>query len=1744
MKKMKKIKKMSLKAKVLLSLAIIAAGSFTTLGSMFIYAHHSDERNGALSPADKTKFSNNFSLIYNQNNQLEPQVSILDPLKSKNVASFNLEKNTYKFNNDTKEYSFNEFFNKYFDIYNESFVLEVKYGSFSFFDEYVLAVQPKQFIEFSKWFIENVAWGPDLITLESFRIVPGVEQNGNAVTLGSHSTLHKESSEIKFFPDAFFGSMPLFSTLSGPNNAPDSFATRTFADLQSKDVVDSYLKNIPFSSAIKNFVAASENGRRLHSYFSISMPGKLIGKEFYVYSNPKGTLKTQGFNLILNTDLNEQKLEELKKDLDQELQNLTINDFKKMTLVSALNSTSGVEQIRFNFEYTNEQGQKAREFIILNEDNLAKASIISEKVLADKAKENIHNFLDLYDLDNYIGRDIIFYRDAKNNQNYFYRNRLIAANEIPNFDQADFDKLETWNIKNIENKDAILYVTLFNPKTSRSFILTYNAFDMADKEKEFSQFKSAIDYPGAIKPIAISVGAEDVLLKKENPTSDPLNFRKYQIYNEAYDGLYETVTKKFPHLLKNQFGPHVERKLNEQGFYEYSLENGPYKGMSDSDRIGFPLVLAATLDNFDGISTDFLKYVAAHEYGHHLTLEKSQALDNENNAIIVGGISVNGGISDSSYYSDIALKNYLQARTNLDYDRVNAVGDISPTGTFLRFKFKNKNGEWVTETVEDVWGSKNKDSVFDTISNPYRRFLQTFEGLKKYAEDKGIRLGDLFLANSLDHNSGTLNPFYRTEAKALYLDENNNLVFQNADEEKVVSSLRDGLNQPIPYDFRTNEDGSRNLIFRFIESENIVENPDRPNDIRLKITKINLKNEDGTPFINVPLNEVLTLDESDYVRDRIREVESMISNFITLNYYESGWNDRNTFMGGKLDVKLTNMFQEQMPQSYIDQIIQRSNPIEYNPATNSLTSERKAFRYFALKGNTVQQYVQLSQGYGDIFAQNSNASWGNPNPILTFVDSQNNIKSKFSFPRARESRFLASLEGQLNTIKTIADQYNLSAPDSTFIAYNFSASIFSSLLNPASGSILATDSKNRVLDQETLLAFAENRLNAFSKIGINLFAENLKNEAEPFYFSFNPNLIHEVEKEVTQNEQKSIEKTNTLLFDTWEDLFTFGSIDYSKATKKIVLNPISKILRPEYDWDVEYVKTKFDINKFISEYQNDKNITLDEQQAANLLMLNFRRSSFFMAVKDFNPATELVQNQAILSKEYGIDVAAGAWKSFYEDKQLFDPEDVLAFDVNDVQKIINEFIKSLSQDPRAVENLDSNDLYFLLGGFMVVRDFGKSSPVQYGDFFFSLFNDGTPSSDVINYNLSRTEPLLNDKITDYIYSIAESLTRDYVQTTFVPSDVDFKELPSYIKNVNEQNTALDYVVDGRELRIWNEKLIPQSEINEANRVGVLNSSYQQLRQRRIELINEFNLSTAELVKKSDELQARLDSLIRETEEYENVSKELEETQKEISRLRQQTLDKIETAIETIAGSLYNVDIWANSDRLQNSLFGTFAARSNGFFRDKVQKEVIGMELYDDKLNPIIDDEIRILDFEGNKVNSRPKAFFVSQLKSYGVGDRYISGLYRNKDLDAVAMYGYVPLEVANKIKYIKFVDKNTTEILYLPVNTDKTNNIFYLEKQGDINSKKTIEDFGYTSWISDYALMSKYRDTLLKPGHDYSFEFVDANKQFVADIHLGSLNTISENGKDLSTSPIKVVKDPTDQNKSIIKVDHQFNING
>ncbi|WP_416741853.1 hypothetical protein ACM0LK_00940 [Mycoplasma sp. Z331B] len=151
------------------------------------------------------------------------------------------------------------------------------------------------------------------------------------------------------------------------------------------------------------------------------------------------------------------------------------------------------------------------------------------------------------------------------------------------------------------------------------------------------------------------------------------------------------------------------------------------------------------------------------------------------------------------------------------------------------------------------------------------------------------------------------------------------------------------------------------------------------------------------------------------------------------------------------------------------------------------------------------------------------------------------------------------------------------------------------------------------------------------------------------------------------------------------------------------------------------------------------------------------------------------------------------------------------------------------------------------------------------------------------------------------------------------------------------------------------------------------------------------------------------------------------------------------------------------------------------------------------------------------------------------------------------MYGYIKKDLAAQVKYIKFTDVDTKEEKFLKVNTNKTNNIFWLEKQGDVTTKKTIEDYGYTSWLTDYALMAKYRDALLKPKHRYYIEFANDDKKAIQDVDLGNVDAISENAKASQQSPIKIIPEMVTvvkngveveekTGKSIISIDYQFNI--
>ncbi|WP_036458949.1 PDxFFG protein, partial [Mycoplasma leonicaptivi] len=1328
------MKKLNLKAKILLSLGMITTLSALTLGIMFGYSNNSDERRGSNSNLTKYELSNDFSQLRDENNNLKPVINILDPLKKYSVGIIS-DQTTYskfKFIGEEKEYDFSEFFDEYFKRYSESFTLQVKYGSFSFFNEYVIAVKPKQFIEFTKWFIENASWGPDLLTLESFRIVPGVEQNGNAITLGSHSTVHKEVSEIKFFPDAFFGSLPIYSSISGAGNGRDALTYSLFDAEQDLETVQDYLDSIPLASAIKN-----SRSDLNESFSSLYNPSKILNKEFLV-------LKTDARNgrgsVVLPVDTTQEKYQELvekyKNEFNQrqekyqdtlannyqydfDINSKPFSAFKKAkvtNVISSSNDSNPALLVEFKYPDSEETFR-----FLMTQGEVEPSYEITYNTFKEVINSNFVHFLDLYDIKQFENKSIWVYEN--DNQKQFFATKTEALNNIKSLQnfaslsETEKAKLQNYVIESInvqeQNAKKVLVVTFKN----NSQKLIFNLEQSEQEKEEFNSFKKAIGDKGAVRPLTIEYTPEDISIinPETNKPLRGLKSRKYQIFNETYTGLVDKVLKKFPHLNKKQEGPHIERFLNDQGFYEYQIKDGIYYGLSSTDRIGLPLLIAATLDDFEGISTDFLKYVGIHEYGHHYTLDQMTALNESGNAVLVGGLSTRGGISEASYYSAEALRNYLKARTNLDFDRVNALGSKTDKGQFLQWKFIKNNGEIVKETNSDIWGaeqSSKNDNIFDVLDNSKRRFLQTFEGLQVAAKLRDVKLGDLFIANSFDENSGTLNPFISGRAKFFVAskDTNGNPIFRikEGNEREVLNSLKDGLGNSISEAITWNLDGSFSIQPLSFNQRTVTENNEEK--IIYSVSKINLFNKDGSPVINVALNEDLTPEDKSYIDEQISIVQQAFANLLDFNYTESGWNSVSTSLGGKIRFGTKTLLSSGDINAFVSNLTNRSNSNEFNSQYNDITkanNPRTAYQYLAIplvqeeNKNIGQAILTLRDAAINAYRRKVRQASSHPfeataqvNNVLTFTKNENNqlkIDSKYTFPYYVRASNLYNMYNEdasiLSTFREYANDLGLAnaeAPFQTNFAIAFMEKMNGIMETRGQGSyyysVVFLNDQNVVSSPEAISRASSSTnlsngefYNLTKKIAFNNTNSSL-NGNESLYSAY-PDSIG---KNITNNSIQSYSP----VFEKFQDFIEYGSVDFSKA-KLVSVETENDLQTAVFNWDIDYVKTKIDFAKFKdgvaksseNSTQKQRIAEMSDQDLANEIMKRFINSYHFIAMKDFNPAKDLVKNQAIFSELYGMSKASSHLREgyVYDHSKVSEHKQRTTFDAKKLQDAIVKF---------------------------------------------------------------------------------------------------------------------------------------------------------------------------------------------------------------------------------------------------------------------------------------------------------------------------------------------------------------------------------------------------------------------------------------------------------------------------------------
>ncbi|PAF55208.1 PDxFFG protein [Mycoplasmopsis agassizii] len=1987
----------------------------------------------------------------------------------------------------------------------------IKIGPSTFKNYYTDAITAKEFHEYTTWFSENVAWGPDLVTMKAFNIKKNVVQNGNNITLGSHSNLNKENAEIVFYPDSFYGSLPLYSTQAGNSNASDKLLyqlnNKKFLNV---DEINDYLQDVNLMNALAN-LKLPDNAAKL-TFRSIQFLNLLTGKEFYIYREAETTVDASVVDhLFFAKDLTD-----LETQFRSSYPNLTFSSSKahkmKLTdsrILTGSNLTSyksGEVQRATNFSSTNRL-----ELDFANQDQTFTTQIHLGDLAVDDESLNVLNALEKAQKE--VTDSFVIFRDFANIKQYasqekgqetfvhlntetvngvtverFFKDLQSASNTLgTSFKSENIKKYKVTALDVVNNELTISLVQEDDANVTKSFKIQADTTDQAQLNL-FDDFVRSIGYKRVVNPYLINSELET---RKDGQT-----YREFSIYTQIYDGLLDRVAREFPYLLKDLSGEHIVRKINDKGIMEYTLETGTYKGFTTSDRISFLYLLKATDPKFKGVGADFLKYVGAHEYGHHTTLQNLKDVG-EKGTSIVGGISPRAGMNYDSFVDSDVYNLYLKARTSkINFDKKNITQNGA--GSFPQYSWTDENGNEVVETDDLIFGSKTAGNINETLSNTKRRFLQTFDGLKQAAAERGVTLSDLFLLNAFDFYSGTLNPSISGKAKYYVFDENGKASFQAAEIPQNGSTfIKDGQGKPITF-----IDGMPQVVRLEEGSEK-------------KLAEVLIHNKDGSPVISTAVGQDLT----DTDRAIIKQIEGTILELIQVPYTNNGWEtDQTSLTNGPTFTTYT---------GYTSAYIGRTEQYFIKYWENNFNENETNYIPFATnwRGNSnryslpvIRQYLNLPY---DTSILNSSAAAGSILFDLAAyipVTAENNTSRGGADLRVDEwSHGYTSFNfiDTKTTLETGEDVMKSFVPNPT--TYNGSRFVNARNLNllggitPLSLADYGIEDNRSGLTRLFQITNAPNSNALFQVTNIDttlMMNAQVSGQNINFYQAFN----------------ESVKKPKRLV-----DAIEFLSLDYSKITRSE--DGKGKV------FDINYAKTKFDLEayktallanaeseieakNFTDEAQLNE-VANDEQKLANHLMSLFEKSAYNVFLVNL----KLGENFETLGKL--MDPATGVSSFFKDGFVLENPNKAISeFTAPEVKDGLIKKLKSLNLDTENVNKVTISDAFYLMNIWSFTND--PKLNVYDGDTVNVIFNS-KPSDDVITYNEQRLDTDISQKFTDYVYSIAEVLTRDYIQITYTPDTNDLHNLPDYLTGATESNTGFEYFLDPSSTLIWNESKVnfqasqrandndtslnvrelaiafsqlsvsenrnvfekikkesdellssPRANVKEAAEKAKtlyekLNEELAKLKPHTIittttleqqiqERENYYSANSAELTRlfteikaknqdyinnqnqaaetikvqvkaiedkyqaivdsssSSDEEKAKAKILVEAAKNYKNnrgftdeennlisaygvnsnltnrifgefrhffskyefdenvdlvsassddilshvnqsaiqasgefapyisllsyyqsiilektdifnssssseAEKELAKKQflklmaleqdsslsikenqivKEILRLtkiksvnlsqlasdnstwtkdlsaedkvilnkllveagyesakviyylqseNQQdlgtylnsldkyiekykktinenkeivesktasdeqktaaqtelakytpvltTLEKVKSAtdltdaentlvtalseeekitIEAIqrvriqrsllGDELLRLSSMFASDYLEaltaastyenavaqsgayltalrgvynrvsgevkklhtaealNTNYGNWVATSNyfgqinklnnGFFKDRWQKEIVDWALYDDSGKSIEDTNLRITDLENKVVTDRARAFWMYLLKSKGVSERTLTGIYRDKEKDSNVFWGFMKLEDAQKVKNLAFEDAVTGEVKYLKVNFENTNNLFYFQTQGDSTSKRTLADEGYTSWISDFAIFAKYSNAFIIPDSKQRIFFVDENnKEIEGLLNIGTRTAITENGKTQIQSP-------------------------
>ncbi|MDW2931990.1 PDxFFG protein [Mesomycoplasma ovipneumoniae] len=1915
-------------------------------------------------------------------------------------------------------------------------IFELKLGVMKFVNEYWDAISPSEFLEYAKWFTKNVSWGPDALTLEHFALKKGVTRSGNNLLLGQHSAVRKEEARIEFYPDSFFGSFPIYSELAGRGNGADNLTYKIFEDAISKEALDEYFKKIPQQQVLANYdktkvvagIPAADlvKNEKIYLYDIV----KILKNSFD--DNPEILAKLEKFRQPENFFVFEnegQTIEDVKKKFELAIlmfahendiqlpKNYSLNfpqDFEKTykirdiydTIRSDLkndenNTPRGILSLELEDpdsdptpedQKTPANGAETTDFFITQNVNPDIITLIAAELatkISQKVDEIVKNgFYDLYNLNHPVGKTIGIYQKTPENRLFF---PLGARSESPSieaqneylseFDANLWSSYQIKSLKKLSNTELeVELIDTKNPEGSTKtikFNLDPENSDYAKNVEEFNSFKIAVDWKNRAIPKVI----QEIETLKDGKTTTV-----YQLYGEIFDGLIDKVLRDKLTNGEDLVGTYVDFEIDPQtGLKKYTTKRGEFVGYSHSSRIPYIALLKASSPFFKTTGINYLKYVGAHEYGHHQTLNYAQDNSDPDSNVVLNAISTNAGLGLQSFYNFDVLQLYLNARSSgLSLRKASPSLNPEDKGIYPNFSFDNGNN---FESESQIFGSNENQNIDDLISKKSRRFLQTIEGLKTAADIRKLKLYDLFLLNSIDPDSGTINP--GTSGVSKFFRNRNSTSQENTEDESdqdtkkqkgfinsndiqgiFANSLTDGAGNKIQFD-----DQGKIRVADFEPS------PDRTTFSNLKV---HLFYENGKPVI-----DPLTFQNPNSLRElqqKIKAIQDDFDNKIVKNFRDNGWDsspqsftrfspssplfekslnsilhnpvENQAFFGTIIGQNPQNLKASvEIPDSVFDLSkflieIQLSLSVPQSVADlakelleKEKTAGFKFLDFFKLfKGVQADSSNEIAQAFQKL--QNELNLKSRVLPLLnsminvsdhTNSDLHTNLTNISAFKDSLFSKipqivsflegiytiyfqtlvqalstknassnqaagiltrfFAFNLNSELykNLDKIIKftdqngksidpshlflslDEFNILSPNNPDISNLTNGPIFSSLhfgkIISVNGNQYYQNPKydfnvriqtqaqtqlDNVLDQSEFDEKKDLSTRWTSPLGKLLKFSNVSAE-NPFFgiaqdFKFNVS-GSEIDKSKIyldawdktlfgfdyQNNYFAYQNDNNQTeFSSISDFLEFISID--PFALKISKKGEGEFVR---DWNFDYVNSKFDLYKYsldnlskkfklkenqaensalkwtkgekfdskiekllsifdISEeelqqnLQNFANTLMEafEQSTLNLLIKNvkidkknidhlFLSSVGFMGFKNFArkthtnlPATKFGKLTDINDK---IKISWLTFAGFDQTNSLvLDNESFVNSDLNDPEKseVFGWLKDFLSQANIEAKDLDLFKLQYLVGTKTFVDySVGRDSRIQQ----FQRMNSDLELSWFRAKNSARFETKPDDFFSNYVYNFPESLTRDYIQIHYSPSDKTLDNIMPGYKNLSESNTGNEYFVDAIYTRKWIKNFIPAFDIAQgysqtlispftnfflSNYVTSknsenLNSLYKNLTEtfkkaQDQELYNKsFVISQQEQqeiaeIENQDKPEKFIDQTLFNIENQDKIQKIKNKNKTQKDEIFAQISVELSRILSAYKGELADSKKYSNGNiqpvvgnfRWRNGYINQNVSTNNGFFKDRFQRKVLNWELYDDNLEPVEDNTIRITNLKGEKVTNRPEAFWYYSLKTQGVGQRSLSGIWRDSKQDRVAFWGFLKNEDAEKAKYLTLEDEQTGQKFYIKLASNATNNIFYLKKQADLSTKWTLKDEGYSSWISSWSIIGEFKNALLRPGAEglkkFRIYFSDENRQEIEGLFtLGKSKYLAENGKNFNLAPTYIEQKA---NQSFLVIRPQF----